>query len=238
MKNKIVLNLIATNKYLSFLDIICPSVEKFFFPGSEVTVLVHTNLDLPENLNAYSRIKFDKNQISHESWPFTTLKRFHYFLSSREIIERSDYSFYIDVDSKFIREISEDFLPSEGMAGTIHPCLFNGPGTPDRNPQSLAYIPEGSNNRYFCGGFFGGTSKSFLEMSEKIKQNIDTDLSNGVMAVWHDESHLNRHFFSNPPEMVFDHPFAIAENLTQEKPESRVLFLDKSTIGGHEFFRS
>lgn len=235
---KVLLNIIATNKYLSFLDIILPSVEDFFFPGCQVDVLVHTNLDLPENSKNYSRVNVIKNHIDHESWPFTTLKRFHYFLSSREIIERSDYSFYVDVDSKFIKEISEDLLPTEGMAGTIHPCLFNGPGTPDRNPRSLAYIPERSNNRYFCGGFFGGTSKSFLEMSEKIKQNIDLDLSNGVMAVWHDESHLNRHFFSNPPEVVFDHPFAIAENLTQEKPESKVLFLDKSSRGGHVFFRT
>lgn len=238
MKNKIVLNLIATNKYLSFLDIIVPSIESYFFPNSDITILVHTNLDLPGNLGSYPKIKFVKNSIDHEPWPFTTLKRFHYFLSSREEIEKSDYSFYVDVDSKFIKEISEDLLPTEGMAGTIHPCLFNGPGTPDRNPNSTAYIPVGSNNRYFCGGFFGGTSREFLEMSEEIAKNIDSDLEKGVMAVWHDESHLNKHFFSSPPEVVFDHPFAIAENLTQEKPESKILFLDKNALGGHDFFRS
>lgn len=235
---KIVLNLIATNKYISFLDIICPSMENFFFPGHEIVALVHTNQEITENFLDSERIKFIKNPIDHEPWPFTTLKRFHYFLSAREVLENSDYCFYIDVDSTFIGEISEEVLPESGMMGTIHPCLFNGPGTPDRNPQCLAYIPPGSNNRYFCGGFFGGSSREFIEMSERIKSNIDQDLSNGIIAVWHDESHLNRYFFDNPPSRIFDHPFAVAENLIQIQESSKVLFLDKSTRGGHDFFRS
>jgi histo-blood group ABO system transferase len=238
MSKKIVLNLIATNKYINFLDVVCPTIEKFFFLGSEITVLVHTNLDLPEGIQNYSRIKFIKNPIEHENWPFTTLKRFHYFLSSREILNNHDYCFYVDVDSEFIKIISEEILPTSGMIGTIHPCLFNGPGTPDRNPKCLAYIPKGSNNRYFCGGFFGGSTPEFIQMSEKIKSNIDSDLSNGVIAVWHDESHLNRYFFDNPPEIVLDHPFAVAENLTHPQTGSGVLFLDKSTRGGHDFFRT
>lgn len=238
MKKKILLNLIATNKYISFLDVICPSIEGLFFPESEVTVLVHSNLDLPEGLEKYTRIKFAKNHIEHENWPFTTLKRFHYFLGPEDLLLNHDYCFYIDVDSMFIKSISESLLPESGMIGTIHPCLFNGPGTPDRNPHCTAYIPPGVNNRYFCGGFFGGSSAEFIEMSKKIRDNIDKDLSNGIIAVWHDESHLNRYFFDNPPSVVLDHPFAVAENLTQVQDSSGVLFLDKSTRGGHDFFRS
>jgi hypothetical protein len=238
MSKKILLNLIATNKYISFLDVICPTMENFFFPGSEITILVHTNLDLPESVGDYKRMKFVKNSIEHENWPFTTLKRFHYFLNAKEILLEHDYCFYVDVDSAFIKEIPENLLPESGMIGTIHPCLFNGPGTPDRNPRCTAYIPPGVNNRYFCGGFFGGSSKEFIEMSKKIRDNIDQDLSNGVIAVWHDESHLNRYFLDNPPSTVLDHPFAVAENLTQIQESSGVLFLDKSTRGGHDFFRS
>jgi len=238
MKKKILLNLIATNKYISFLDVICPSIEELFFPECEVTVLVHTNLDLPDVLERYKRINFLKNHIDHENWPFTTLKRFHYFLKSKDLLSQQDYCFYIDVDSKFIKSVTDSLLPESGMVGTIHPCLFNGPGTPDRNPNCLAYIPLGSNNRYFCGGFFGGSSGKFIEMAERIKNNIDQDLSNDIIALWHDESHLNRYFFDNPPSKILDHPFAVAENLTQEQESSGVMFLDKSTRGGHDFFRS
>lgn len=234
---KIVLNLIATSKYISFLDIICPSVEEFFFPGAEVTVIVHTNLDLPDGLSSYKRIRFIKNEIQHEPWPFTTLKRFDYFLSAREELLGADYCFYVDVDSLFIKEISTDIL-KPGMFGTIHPCLFVGPGSPERNPESKACIPIGSDSRYFCGGFFGGSSGEFIEMSEKILENIQNDLSRGIIAVWHDESHLNKYFYDNPPALVLDHPFAVAENMTPVKDGSSVLFLDKSVRGGHEFFRN
>lgn len=234
---KITLNLIATNKYISFLDIVCPSVENFFFPGAEITVIVHTNLDLPDNLNSYKRIKFIKNEIQHEPWPFTTLKRFEYFLSAREELLKSEYCFYVDVDSLFIKEISTDIL-KPGMFGTIHPCLFVGPGSPERNPESKACIPIGSDSRYFCGGFFGGSSVEFIKMSESILQDIQDDLSRDIIAVWHDESHLNRYFYDNPPALVLDHPFAVAENMTPIKDGSKVLFLDKSVRGGHDFFRN
>lgn len=234
---KILLNLIATNKYISFLDVLCPSIDSNFFKNSDVDVLVHTNREIPDNLKTHPRINFLKNVISHEDWPMTTLKRFHYFLSSAEIQTEYDYCFYIDVDSKFIGEIKEEILPASGIIGTIHPCLFTGQGTPDRNPASTAYIPHGANNRYFCGGFFGGKSEDFIKMSSIIKSNIDSDLKNGVMALWHDESHLNRYLFDNPPALILDHPFAIAENISQTQEKSVVLFLDKSTRGGHDFFR-
>lgn len=234
---KILLNLIATNRYIWFLDKISPSIDTFFFPSDEVTVLIHSNVQIPESLGSYGRLNFSINEISHEEWPFTTLKRFHYFLKAEKILSEHDYCFYIDVDSIFIKKIDHINISENGMFGTIHPCLFDDPGTPERNTNSLAYIPVGSNNRYFCGGFFGGHTKDFLEASMRIKNNIDADLSNGVIAVWHDESHLNHFFFHNPPSVVFDHPFAVAENLTKETDNSHIKFLDKSTIGGHDYFR-
>jgi len=235
---KIVLNLIATNKYISFLNVICPSIEDFFFPEAEITAIVHTNLDLPDSLTKYKRINFIKNEIQHEPWPFTTLKRFEYFLLARKELLENDYCFYIDVDSLFVKSLSLDMLPKKGMIGTIHPCLFVGPGSPERNPESKACIPDGSNNRYFCGGFFGGSVHEFIKTSESILENIQDDLQRGIIAVWHDESHLNKHFFDNPPSLVLDHPFAAAENMTPIQEGSKVLFLDKATRGGHDFFRS
>ena len=120
--------------------------------------------------------------FKHEPWPFTTLKRFEYFLSAREEILDSDYSFYVDVDSLFIKEIQTSILSGKGMIGTIHPCLFVGPGSPERNPESKACIPMGSDSRYFCGGFFGGSSKEFIETSESILSNIQDDLQRGIIA--------------------------------------------------------
>jgi hypothetical protein len=202
--------------------------------------MVHTNMDIEHIQEKYKddRIKIIKNKIEHEDWPFTTLKRFHYFLSKKDDILEHDYSFYIDVDSVFVSEIMESILPDKGMIGTIHPCLFEGSGTPDRNPNSTAFIPLGSKNRYFCGGFFGGSSKEFIEASEKIMGNIERDLSNNVMAIWHDESHLNKYFFENEPSVILDNHFSAAEEQASLYPNAKIWFLDKSRRGGHDFFRN
>jgi len=239
MKN-ILLNVIATNKYIQFLDGIIESSNSFLFKESSITILVHTNMDISHIQERYkeNRVKILKNSIDHEEWPLTTLKRFHYFLSSKDVILKNDFSFYIDVDSLFRGGISESMLPEIGMIGTIHPCLFYGPGTPDRNSDSTAFIPHGAQNRYFCGGFFGGSSNEFIQASEKIRSNIDNDLSRGVMALWHDESHLNKYFFENAPSVILDNHFSAAEEQIDTYPNARICFLDKSRRGGHDFFRS
>lgn len=231
------INVIATNKYINFLPDLVKSIENFLFKDSNILVIVHTNSNIEGIKSTSERIKILKNEIEHEPWPYTTLKRFHYFNKAKELIKESDYSFYIDADSLFIGEITSEIL-TNGMLGTIHPCLFSGPGTPERNPKSRAYIPMDANNRYFCGGFFGGKSEDFLTMSNAIQLNIDEDLANNVIAIWHDESHINRFFLDNPPSLIMEPPFAVAESLTEIKDESKVLFLDKNLKGGHDFFRN
>ena len=235
---RIILNLIATNKYTTFLPAILDSIDKHFFKDSEVDVAIHTNQEIGVELFKNRRTRQIINKIEHEPWPYTTLKRFHYFDSISDSIEKSDYCFYVDVDSLFIKPMGSEILPETGLIGTIHPCLYQGEGSPERNPSSEAYIPYGSNNRYFCGGFIGGSSKKFLEMSREIISRIQKDLTNGIIAVWHDESHINKYFYQNPPEVVLGHPFAAAENLTEIKEGSKILFLDKSVRGGHDFFRN
>ena len=42
-------------------------------------------------------------------------------------------------------------------------------------------------------GFNGGAYNAFLTMSKEISKNIDDDYSRGLIAVWHDESHLNEY---------------------------------------------
>ena len=223
------INIIATNKYINFLPDLIKSIDDFLFKDSTILIIVHTNSNIDEINSGSPRIKILKNEIEHEPWPYTTLKRFHYFNKAKSLIEKSDYSFYIDADSLFIGDIKEEFIPAEGMIGN---------GTPERNPDSKAFISHAENNRYFCGGFFGGDSKSFLEMSEKICSNIDEDLAKGIIAVWHDESHINRFFFDNTPCLILEPPFAVAESLTQKEDSSKILFLDKNLKGGHDFFRN
>ena len=237
-KMKIALNLIATNKYISFVPEILKSADNYFFPDDELHVVVHTDMEIPELNLSRKNTSILRNKIDHEPWPSTTLKRFHYFTEAKNLLKDSDYIFYIDVDSLFIGKIDQSSISKKGIFATIHPGLNQGSGTPERNPDSEAYIPFGSTSRYFCGGFFGGDSSEFLSMSLKIKEMVEKDLSKGIIAIWHDESHLNKYLSINSPSVIFEFPFAVAENLTPIFNSSRIKFLDKSSIGGHDFFRT
>lgn len=236
---KIAINVIATNKYLYFLDKLCHSISNNFDEYIKISIIVYTNMEIPPSVvERNNRINFRRVHIEHEDWPYTTLKRFEYFMKDADFLLSCDYCYYIDADSMLVSKIDNDIFPESGMVGTIHPCLYNGTGTPERNPDSKAFIPHEANNRYYCGGFFGGKSDQFIKMSREIMDNINDDLSRGIIAVWHDESHINKYFYDNTPEIILDHPFAVAENLTPIKEESKILFLDKNVIGGHEFFRN
>jgi histo-blood group ABO system transferase len=220
---KICLNLIATGRYVDFLGTIIESAEKNFFPENDVHYIIHTDCtdrDFPQN----SII----NKIEFEPWPNPTLKRFHYFLMKEKEILESDFSFYVDVDSLFVNQVTIQLSEISGMLPTLHPGFYNRVGTPERNPVSKAYIPRGANNLYFCGGFFGGDSVSFVEMSKIIRSNIDEDLNRGIIAIWHDESHLNHYLFHNPPKNTLGNNFAIAEKDRKEFPNSPLIFLDKN----------
>lgn len=220
---KISVNIIATGNYTRFIQPLVDSIENFFFKSLDKTYIVYSDSEIegPDNIIW--------KKIDHEPWPFPTLKRFHYFkLAKKEILD-SDYSFYIDVDSLFMNEFEIELSPSVTTIATIHPGYKGGVGTPERNPNSLAFIGYEEKNTYFCGGFFGGSSVSFIKLSEEMSENIDNDLSKGVIAIWHDESHLNKYFLKNKPSIILDHTISESEGNFYKGPrDQKIIFLDKS----------
>lgn len=227
---KVVINIIATNKYTFFLEKLIPSIEEFFLPNISKTYLIHTDQE-----NVECEFNHIIHKVEHKPWPSSTLYRFCFFNECEEIISKHDYSFYIDADSLFVNEINPDDILSN-IVGALHPHLGNNEGTPERNSNSTAYIKEGESNRYFCGGFFGGSSVEFLNMSKIIESNINKDLENNIIAIWHDESHLNRYFLTNPPSLSLPLGYAADEN--HNHPHSKIHFLDKRKCGGFEYFRN
>ena len=231
MKKSILLHIIATNKYDRYINGIIESAKENFLKDQKITFAIYTDSNDFLNSEDLEIVSF---KIEHESWPVPTLKRFHYFSLAIDLIEKSDFSFYIDVDSLFVRNIgmedlniTEDF---DGMVGTLHPGYYGTRGTPEYRMESLAYISPKVNSVYFCGGFFGGSSSEFARAITTMKNNIDLDLSRNIIAVWHDESHLNRYFVDNPPKSILGVGFSCPEERRLQEDffmDPYIIFLDK-----------
>lgn len=189
-KKTIGILLISTWKYNEYIDDIVSDIRKFIFSDHNIKIFLHTNSKSQHNVDCTI-------QISHKPWPLITLNRFHFFHSNRFKYD-SDYLFYMDVDSRINHPLNDSKILDHNLFAVEH-CGWRGTrGTPERNPRSKAYISKTENSHpYVAGGFFGGKTKNFLEMSYKLKQNIDADKRRKIIAIWHDESHLNRYVINN-----------------------------------------
>lgn len=223
--NKIGLVVIATSKYDVFVPQLYNSVMKYFFKEDDVTIFVFTDSEnIPEEDNIIRIFQ------EHEPWPGSTLKRYHIFDKSKEILSKMDYLFYCDVDMRFVAPVGREILPelnSNGLVGTEHPGFYGGRrGTYETRTESKAFVGHNEGQIYFAGGFNGGTAEAFLKMSEQLKNNIDIDLSKGIVPVWHDESMMNRFFVDNHPK-VLSPSYCFPESW-QLPFEKKLLALDKN----------
>ena len=204
---KICILTIATNKYIQFVERLYDNIEENFLNGHEIQGLLFTEHDVETSDN----IKVSK--IEHEPWPIPTLKRFNYFIKENEHISKFDYCYYFDVDMGIVAKVGDEVLGD--LVATMHPYQSFVPKeqrTYDRNPKSLAYVPVGEEGElYYAGGFNGGSTKRFLEMAEVLADRVTKDLENDVIALWHDESQMNRYLIDNPPTVSLTPSYVFAE---------------------------
>ena len=70
-------------------------------------------------------------------------------------------------------------------------------GTFETNPKSEAYVKEPTPKNYYQGCLWGGQIKNVIPMMKTLKERVDKDYENDIIAVWHDESHLNKYLIEN-----------------------------------------
>lgn len=204
---KIGLLVIATNKYIDFLQPLISSADEFFLTNHDVTYFVFTNKD---EVNIQTDRNIIKVKVEHREWPWMTLGRYKIFTNCSILLEKMDYLYYCDADMKFVGVVGDEIL-SDRVA-TQHPGYYGRRGTPETRTNSLACVYPHEQMEYFAGGFNGGTSEEYLKMAEIISNNIDDDYRRGVIAIWHDESHMNRYFIDNKPTKILDPSYCCIEN--------------------------
>jgi histo-blood group ABO system transferase len=151
--------------------------------------------------------------------------RYEMYYKAKDLYKDLDYIFATDADMLFVDTVGDEIL-SERVA-TQHPGFVGRLGTYETNQNSTAYVDITKAKYYFAGGFNGGSKNEFFRLAETITKNIYVDLSKNLIAVWHDESHLNKYYIDNQPTLILSPSYCYPESwkLPYQK---RLLALDKN----------
>ena len=92
-------------------------------------------------------------------------------------------------------------------------------GAWERNRTSTAYTPRRLRATYVCGGTWMGTRSAIRHLVTELSQRVEEDQRNGVMACWHDESHLNKWSATNSftlltPRYCYDPSYPALKSLS------------------------
>lgn len=225
---KIGLLIIATNKYAQFVEPLISTADKYFLPNEEVTYFIFTN----QNIDIKTERKYIKVETEHSEWPWMTLGRYRIFSNNSETLKEMDYLYYCDADMRFENLVGQEILSD--LVVTQHHGYYMMRGTPETNPLSTACVRPDEEMQYFAGGFNGGSSQQYLKMAKQLADNIDLDYSKGLIAVWHDESHLNRYVIDNKPSKILNPSYCFYEQSIDSRFERKLVALQKN----HEEIRN
>ena len=245
--------MLATGDYIRFYRPLVESVRRYFFPGHTVRVLLFTDHDVADEEHGDFSLRV--TTMKDEPWPHVALKKFECIDAHRHLFDGLDYLFYCDVDARMVSQVADEVLPDgtrhqlsavdhpsfafsgkpglffKALRGTSLTCRFGYRrirGSFETDKKSTAYVGDDEGDVYYAGAFWGGVTSAVLEMARELRRNTDKDLSRGHIALWHDESHLNRYLIDHPPkvlspgycrpEQIFRLPFK-AKILTAYKEE-------------------
>jgi histo-blood group ABO system transferase len=217
--------IVATGKYICFVNPLIESAKKHFCKNQHVTYFVFTDQEYDPPADV---IRIEQRRLG---WPYDTMMRYQVYLDHWQSLSSQDYLFACDADMLFVGDVGNEIL-GERVA-TLHPGFVGKRGSYETNPQSKACIGKKEGLHYYAGGFYGGAKTSFFHILKTNMNHIEDDLKRGLIAVWHDESHWNRYCIDFPPTLVLTPAYCYPEkwNLPYEK---KLLALDKD----HATFRN
>lgn len=250
MKKKVGILYICTWDYDIFWKDFYLSAEKYLLSDEnfEKHYFVFTD---KEEIFDYS-VNPNIHLIAQENlwWTYATLMRFHMFNAQEKLLSQMDYLYFFNANLAIQRKIwSQEILPKKDQLFVFcqHPGFFNKSAktfTYERNSNSLAFIPKWKGKYYIAGGLNGGKAAPYLNMCKELKNNIDEDLSKDIIAIWHDESHLNAYLYHlEESEFYLLSPEYLYPEAWKLPFEKKILIRDKTkwididTIKGISFIK-
>nr|XP_042103955.1 histo-blood group ABO system transferase isoform X10 [Ovis aries] len=222
------LTVFAIKKYVVFLRLFLETAEKYFMVGHKVTYYVFTDrpADVPQIALRAGRQVVVLHVGSYRRWQDISMHRMEMIsnFSRQRFLHEVDYLVCLDVDMKFSDHVGVEILAP--LFGTLHPVFYAADRqsfTYERRPLSRAYIPRDEGDFYYAGGFFGGSVPEVYRLTTACHQAMAADQAQGIEAIWHDESHLNRYLLSHKPSKVLSPEYLWDEQMLQRPPLLRKL---------------
>jgi Cu/Ag efflux protein CusF len=226
---------IATNHYVDYWASMIHSANRVFKPTDQICFVVFT--DDVEKCKKFtqeaSNVTLKFFQIASLGWPEATLLRYELYAAASPQINAKVCA-HVDADMLFFENPFRFTNPDtwdHGVALVSHPGYFRvknstypitrklkdlktriqigGLGTWETRKISSAYVARKFRRSYCCGGFWMATPLKFQSLVSELKVNTETDTRRGIVARWHDESHLNfwaskNEFTELSPSYCFD----------------------------------
>ena len=236
---------IALGRYDVFWKEFYESGEKYFFPGQDVQYYLFTDSQDVVYKDAPNVHIIPTRSMK---WPEPTLLRYDIFLSQKEELKKYDYLYFFNMDSAFKDFVGEEILPKEDNDGLVFAqhCQFykymeSSEFPYERNPKSMAYVPYGKEGRYYVpGGLNGGTTKSFLALSEYCSKNAHKDIENNIIPTWHDEAYTNKYILGKNPlilPLIYMRPLEPWCISTECANKAKIELRPKIQYGGRYYLR-
>ena len=217
----------ATGKYIEFVKPLVESARNHFCTSHQVTYFVFT--DHPPQNNEPDVVYLHQCK---RGWPLDTLMRYHTYMKYISHFSQMDYLFACDADMLFVDTVGDEIL-GERVA-TLHPGFLNQRGSYESNKESCAYVSPNQGEYYFAGGFYGGTRQEMEKMLKILVGKVYLDLTKGLIATWHDESHWNRYCIDHQPTLILSPSYCYPETVYSFFPKElgnysgKLLALDKN----------
>jgi hypothetical protein len=228
---KIAFLTIATYKYAAYAFNLIESLNKYAFndTNNDISLIVCSDHDI--KFDNTQRVKGYIHNITHIPFPLISLMRYHYYSALELILQEYDYVYHIDCDMQLNELISNEILGN--TVCVEHPgYIINVPPERlpyDRKQDSNAYVSLIGGTKYYQNCFQGGKTSLFLKMCRELKHKIEEDLRKNYIALWHDESYMNRYMVDNPPDLVLPFVYAYPE-LYDLGPIKKIIHLHKNNL--------